>query len=416
VYALPLTLEEAVKMAIKNSDESKVSDVQHGQLKTATFAATNVFLPSVGFSYSKSLTPAYAQSPGFVRFGGADTVSYFVDDYRLGISQDLSLYKNIPKFSASLIEVRIGYLNNLIKNDDLINKSIATFLDLIYAKKALKLQSKVQKLSTQRMKMQEIYSENKLVTSYDVEKSTSDLLESLSLTEKFEADLTKLNYDLKALLKAEDDLVLKMPKVLERKNFPVADVEDFIRQVLEYNYRIRIAKHQKEKASLDQKISYLELLPDVKLSYARSRNALSFLSGSFVTSDVFTLDLNVPIFDQGRSYAKIAQTTSESKISQYRYHIATDQMTSEARRVWTTYSSLDNIVNARAKAVDFTKSRFESAKQMFDIGQKSEMELLAAEVEYDRAKLALVKSNIDKIKAYYQIMSMLALNPFIVDK
>ena len=127
--------------------------------------------------------------------------------------------------------------------------------------------------------------------------------------------------------------------------------------------------------------------------------------GFFVEQEIVTggkLGLNRSIFAR-------EETQAEASAEMQKYRVL-----NTVRRLFYQAQGAQRLIELQSELADITRQAVDISKQLYNVGQADEPDLLAAEVEGQRAELALIAARNDRVRIWHQLASVVgdpALKP-----
>ena len=187
-----------------------------------------------------------------------------------------------------------------------------------------------------------------------------------------------------------------------------ATLEQALSVGLENNPNLRAADFTRNVADQDVDIAIAAILPDVSVRAAAIRqDNLSVSRGLSSDEDLVTMQLRIPIFQQGAEYSRVRQNkrTREQRLEEYEatHNETVEKITSTWRDIHTARAS----IIANKSAVDSAAVALEGVRQEADVGTRTTLDVLDAEQELFLAKVNLVTAQSREVIAVYSLLAQI---------
>ena len=146
-----------------------------------------------------------------------------------------------------------------------------------------------------------------------------------------------------------------------------------------------------------------ELLPTLNLVGSVTRLWQSSSDDSQQTTQSITAELDVPIYEQGATYARLRAAKIAAGKSRLDLEVTRRDIVEAANRAW------ENLKSARAQIVSFdaqiraAEIALEGVQREAQVGSRTVLDILDAEQELLNARVNLVRSKRDEIVTAYQL-------------
>ncbi|TLX26378.1 CusA/CzcA family heavy metal efflux RND transporter [Chryseobacterium indologenes] len=343
----PVTLEEAVDVALKNNRIIKNEKLKSEYSKALVRSASDI--PQTG------VTMDYGQ------------INSALTDMKFGISQNIA-FPTVYKKQKNLYteEWKKSLLNVSLKEYELKKAVSLTFYNILYWKEKEKLLQETLKLYTDFLDKASI--RLKAGESNILEKTTASNQKSAIEIQlkQLNQELSVLKYQLQWLLNTETDFVPEDKKLFSRG----------LKEELSSHPVIQVLQQQKKVSEQQTALEKAKLLPGLQLAYNlnsfKGTGADDKVYGSAPQFHSVQLGVSVPVFSGGQrariQAAKIAESVAENDIANMEFNLQNQRK--KASGIYQT--NLDII------------SRYESAelKNADVITETAKKQFLAGEINY----------------------------------
>ncbi|MEZ4802100.1 MAG: TolC family protein [Gelidibacter sp.] len=405
----PISLQEAVELALTNADASKLADAKLNTAESELNVTKNLQYPDVklsgqylrltnadvnlkfasGSSASEEGTDQESSSPNVNQLvlGQANVSMPLFSGFKL---------KNIVKAGENQLEA--AKFTNANDKEQLAMQTISNFLNLYKATQTIALIQENLKTAQQREKDFSAMEQNGLLARNDLLKSQLQVSNTeISLEEAKKAQYI-LNYQLAVLLKLPEDTVFDTQLPEDALLTPTTSMMANSRSDLQ-------ALQANEKAAEHQ----------IKVAQSNYYPSLSIVGG-YIALDVHnaisvTNAMNIGV---GVSYnlADIFKTKSDvklakSKVEELKYTI--DKYSSnikvEIENAKRTYELALKTSEVYSQSELQATENYRIVKDKYDNGLEDTNDLLEADVEQLQAKINLANSKADSTLKYYELLT-----------
>lgn len=199
---------------------------------------------------------------------------------------------------------------------------------------------------------------------------------------------------------ASDDLVApEIPKL------GVDGKDELIKFALEHNPDVVSARFT-SKASKDNidKV-WGELLPTVDVTASHTRKFQSSSGQGRLDTSSVTLNLNVPIYQQGAVYSRLREAKQDA--AKARSDVDTAQRTAaeQAARSWEKVLTARARVDALGTAINASVVALEGVEREAAVGSRTVLDVLDAEQELLDSRVTMLRAERDEIVVMYELLA-----------
>ncbi|MBC9794772.1 TolC family protein [Sinomicrobium weinanense] len=404
----PLTLKEAIRLALENSDEAKIAEEKVHTAKSELNVTKNTQYPDLKVSgqYQYLTSPNIQSSllggTGTDKEGGAGDPP---DINQLLLGQ---VNASIPVFSGFKLKNLVNAGENRLEaarltavsdKEQLTLHTVKDYIDLYKARQTVKLVRENLKSARQRVKDFSAMEENGLLARNDLLKAKLQESNVRVTLEEAMKNERILNYRLATLLKLPSGTEIgTVEEGMDMIPVPESDTVAVSRSDLE-------ALRYREKAAENQ----------VKVAQSKFFPAISLLGG-YVALDahnVLTVT-NAMNFGVGLSYnlADIFKSKSDIKLArsratelQYTLNQYSDQVDIQVKNALEDYrlalKKFEVYTESREQAIE----NYRIVKDKYDNGLVDTNDLLEADVDQLQARINLAYSRADITRKYYEFLT-----------
>ncbi|MDZ7721136.1 MAG: TolC family protein [Balneolaceae bacterium] len=186
----------------------------------------------------------------------------------------------------------------------------------------------------------------------------------------------------------------------QREMDPVADefaaaelpgYEDFLSMMMENNSLLNIREKRLEQAELNERMTKAGFLPSLTASAGYGYSYMNATEGQFETQEQlgFTggLSLKIPIFSGGRNRIESQNAKERSRQEELRKEESAMQLQTRFENSWQQYLHLEDQLETERSNRAVYERNYERAEEMFSRGEITGVELRAAQLSLENARL-----------------------------
>lgn len=400
-----ITLEEALPLAYKKSDSLKASEetfIQEIQVMSEAIAG---FMPradaKIQFSNTKTPYNRAGAGPG----NPNDDIS---KSQTISVSQPIfNGGSSVADLKSAQYQFRASRAKFYKAEQDFLLKAIETYLNLYESEQKYKIATDSLDFRTHELKAAEerLKLGEETITNVAAARAKLAQAQAKKASQYAELESNKAEFRKTFGVEPEEISVPSVPSGLPE------DLDSMIKTSLASDYSIEAVKNTVQVAKSDAystTASYL--LPSVSLSgsfsrtqYSTERPALQQTNSKSVTT---ALSVNIPILSKGGAeYAAIRRSRSKARQLVHSMDESINATKVAALGLWGQYEALksslvfaDEYVKAQTMALD-------GAKQEYEIGAKTMLDVFQIEDDYNSAKINSVTTQKSYINTAYKILS-----------
>lgn len=404
----PLTISEAVQLALKNSDEAKISDSKVVTAENELNVLKNNQYPDVKISgqYLR-LTNVNLKLKGST--GGSDDSG---DETESGSTPSVNQLVfgmasvNMPIFSGFKLKntIKAGEKNYeaevLMAKDDKESIALATitaYINLYKATQTVSLIEENLKSAHQRVVDFTNMETNGLLAKNDRLKAELQEANIQISLEEAKKNRSIINYQLVTYL--------KLPKgtVLEASESEFGMVENNPATGIN-RYDLQAMDMQKQAAESQIKVAQSKFYPSI------------YFTGGYVAADIqnfatvtnamnFGLGLSYNISDIFKAKSDIKVAKSKAETIQHSIDLANDQVSIQIENARQDYELAIKKLNVYTKSEEQAIENYRIVKDKYDNGLVDTNDLLEADVQQLQSKIDLANAKADITKTYYEYLN-----------
>jgi len=408
----PLTLQDCIDMALKESPDYKLANIQMKSSKAGISASYSGILPRLSSSLGARSSTQGPSEYVFnnITFRRGDTTTYY---YNFG----LNLYQNIydgGKWWNNIKLAKLLFSNSRLYMEQvrqyIIMNVTQKFYELLKAQQMLKVyQSALESSEEQLKKTEELFRVGK-VAERDVFKARVNVgnnkLSLLQQKTAVENAQMELNF---AIGRAPDVPIVVVEEEYKR---PIKiSKEEAVNAALSNNLELTMMEMEKETAFINYKINKADLYPSIYSSFSYSRGGAEFskvytpLDKWWNTSIGITLSWS--IFDGFSRKSRIIQSWLD-------YKSYDEKIDKKKKEVLKQVDALLNMLNTYIEMLEISEVNIRSAeedlrlaREMYKLNSATLLEVLDAEVKLTRAKAVMISTMYDAKIAEAQLLYLM---------
>ena len=403
-----LTLEQAVNLALTNSDEAKISASRVNTAKSEVQVTKNNQYPDFKISGQyQYLTGAEIDFPAATASTSEDpnaapTPTPDVNQLLLGQAN-----MSLPLFSGFKLKNAIEASENMFlaatlnaENDkeQIALQTIKDYINLYKAQKAINIIEENLKSANQRVKDFSAMEENGLLARNDLLKA--QLQESniqLSL-EEAKKNSNILNYKLNVMLKLPEDTTIDT----QDANFGTITPANLVGEVSRND--VEALRFQAQAAENQIKMAKSNYYPSI--AFVSGYTALDLNNALTVTNAINVgvgLSYNLSDIFKTKSEVKVAQSKAEEL--QHTLDMVSDKVKLQIENAKQDYQLALRKYEVYTKSEEQAIENYRILKDKYDNGLADTNDLLDADVDQLQAKMNLAYANADITQKYYELLT-----------
>lgn len=405
--AIAITLEEALPLAYKNSNELKVAQQTFlGEIEAMSRAISS-FYPDINAGVQVSNTKARIPS-GVVGDQNMDSTSQSLTATQAifnGGSSVAALKSAQAQFRASRGKFYDSEQKFLLNAVDTYLSCYEAQAKYEIASTSVEFRRKELEAAEERFKLGEETRTGTSMARAQLAKAEADKAATFAQMQQYNALFHKLfNVDPVELVLPEEPL--GMPD----------SSEILVNKSIASNHTMQQVRHTASAAKASAVGALGGLLPNVSLSASSSRTSYNphgsqTISGTPAVKNkqfTTTLSVNIPIFSKGGAeYSNIRAANSEARRLAHQMNDALLTLKVQASSVWDQYQALKAGVIFNEEYVKAQTLTLEGMTQEYAVGSKSMIDVLDTEDKLNQARVGDVANKKNYINTAYQIKALM---------
>lgn len=359
-------------------------------------ATADLWLPTLSFTAGatrirQDLTSAFA-------FGANGNLAYTAKEYRINLSQPIYHYDRFIALKQADKRLQQAQLEVLVARQDLMVRVAERYFEVLAAEDTLEFaRAEKDSLKSQLDQAQQRFEvgliaitdvqeaqaghDRALASEISAQNAVENAREALrEVTESYSAQLVALG----------DKMPLTVPEPL--------DIESWTQTALQSNLNLKAAEIGAEIAHDEIRRQYAQHLPTVDIVGGHGYNQQDGRFGaSEVTQGDIGVQLNVPLFEGGRTVSRTRQSEHDHRVALEQLEQARRAAHRQAREAYLGVVTRISSVNALRQAVTSSRTALESTQAGFEVGTRTAVDIVDAERSLFQAKRDYARARYDYI-------------------
>jgi outer membrane protein len=379
---VPLTLHEAVQLALKQNPQEMVARIQVEQRKRESSKALASLLPQAAIDSKITVWRYNVQS-----FAGGHTPNavgpFQVLDSGGSFSQavlNIPLIRNYQGSKQNIVTAQVelsgtreGIVSAVVTSYLLVLRAKAT-LDSAHARREL-----AQRLFDQAAQLQK----TGVGTSLDTLRANVELQNEMQREIDALSSVETASYVLDDVLNLPPDKEIEAVDAMEYNEIPTGDEDALVQRAYRQRPELLAVASEQRAASLETKAASEQRLPSVTFQGTYFEEGRVFSNS--IPSYLYVGTLHVPLWTSGRISAKIAEAKLEEQRLGEEKRTTTNAVLQQVRTAIEQLRSSRSAVKVANNALDLAKQEVAQAERRFAAGISTNIEVTTAQDELARA-------------------------------
>lgn len=207
----------------------------------------------------------------------------------------------------------------------------------------------------------------------------------------------------------------KTPQNMEAIKVDSVDIPDsfeqFLQVALENNPALLTAKFNSKASEQNVNTAYSRIMPTVNATAVFRRSSDN--SSLSADSNTYSINVSVPIFQNGSEYVNIGESKYLSSRAKYEFFESERQVKESAIRAWNDLKTTKAVIKSRTETITAARKALSGVREEAKIGTRTTLDVLDAEQELFSAKVNLRTAQRDYVIAAFSILQIMgAINLF----
>ena len=395
------SLEQALTLAYKNNPVIEGERSSLRSLDEEVSSASSKFLPSV------SISTSYGESS--LNYGEANEIKLEPKVSKIEARQILFAGgRLVNNRLQSINTVKAGRANLRIVEQDILFTAADAFFGVLKSKKIIELMESNFQILTERLVVTKIQFDVGELTLTDVAQSEARLALAQADLLEARAKLKISNANYKAIIGNEPNNLLEY-----KKNIKLPDTVDDAILIAERNSPLLHFAEKTEKSSKYGLASARSMLsPVVSIQGEFSNSKEVFMRDYNGDSYQITGSVSMPLFAGGLNWSNIRKAQELNNKDRYFLVESKRLIKKEIKTAFAEYeSSLSRIISTQ-KQVDANEIALEGVKIEFELGTRTNLDVLDAERERLDSQVSLINAKNDSmLSRFFLLLNIGELTP-----
>lgn len=405
--SVAITLDEALPLAYKNSNELKMAQQTFlGEIEAVSRAMSG-FYPDINAEVQVNNTKARTSSK-VIGDPNMDSTSQSIratQSIFSGGSSVATLKSAQAQFRASRGKFYDAEQKFLLNAVDMYLSCYEAQAKYEISTASVEFRRKELEAAEERFKLGEETRTSTSMARAQLAKAEADKASVFAQMQQYNASFRKL-FDV-------DPIELSLPE--EPSGLP-ENVEVLINKSLASNHIMQQVKHSASAAKASAVASLGRLLPNVSVSVSSSRTTYNSpgsvtSSGSLATNNKqfsTSLSVNMPILSKGGAeYSAIRSANSEARKLAHQMSDTSLTLKVQAASIWDQYQALKAAMIFNEEYVKAQTLTLEGMTQEYAVGSKNMIDVLDMEEKLNQAKVGEVANKKNYVNTAYQIKALM---------
>lgn len=403
-----LSLSQAIEAALESNHQIKISRIEQDKMENKATRGNAGILPVISInsdltgSYSDlELTPGsffqklmgqedgQSQSPGTISYDGLTSTGF-----NAGIGAQFVIFDGMKgrlryqMLQAGSVMANLQYQLEIENSILLITRSYihAVSLQMAITLKELTLEQSYDRYRFIEMRREYGQADDQQLLQALVDLK-SDSTEYRDLILKYENSYRELH----TVIGWEKRGLFPLDEEFRRTEVPVYD--EMLNSMLENNTVLHVRERRIDQAQLEHKMTRSNFMPTLSATAQYGYSNLSASDGQFETQEQLGvmggISLKIPLFTGGQNRTASQNTKASLRQERIRYEESEQQLRTQFDNTWQELLYLDNRLHTEKKNLPVYERNFDRARDSFERGLITGVELRSAQISLQDARLRL---------------------------
>ena len=389
---LPLTLREAVQLALKQNPREVISRLEVEQRERLSDEALAKLLPQVAIDSTVSVKRFNGQSIT----GGPEPTQYGpfqVLNFGAGFSQSLVDLPHIRQFQSSRQDITTAKDERNTTREDLVSTVVTSYLIVQRAKATLGAAQARRELAQRLYDQAAQLEKNGVGTRLDTLRANVELQNELQQEIDASSSVQTATYALANILSLPPEQKVEAIDAMKYDQPPEIDEELLIRKAYQQRPELLAIASAQQSAHVETKGAREQRLPSVTFEGSYVEQGRTF--GDSIPAYTYTGTLHLPLWTSGRITAEIAEAKlQEQRLAELRRDIVNSVLL-QVRTAIEQMRAASSAVTVANNALNLAKQEVARAQRRFAEGVSTNIDVVTAQDE-------LARANNNQIEALYR--------------
>jgi outer membrane protein len=397
----PLTMEEAVTLALEHSRKVKASGADQRAMTSMRREALSGFLPQVsvnGYLANQNMTPNIYNSAG-------DTMARNYQLFGTNRAQDLNVTAMWPIFSGGrtyygykAASARAESATQMLKGTEVevAMQARLDYIAVVREQENAKVTGELLRQTEERLRVSREEFAAGRVARFNVLRDEAEMANVVQMDTMARNQAELALIALKTTLGMDLSSPIKVAEPLEYKPITVS-VEEGVRQALENHPDVQAASKEIEAAEAEVRGAVARYLPEISATWMYDWQRMRNRGEPFEKPEGYSagLVLTIPLFD-GFMRENAVGTARAKRDKALELEVqARQQVTKEVNQAALMLTAAEKNVEAGRKGLEQAEEQFRIVQERYASGRGIQLEILDAQTALTRARFNLVAALAD---------------------
>lgn len=325
-----------------------------------------------------------------------------------GISLTQPLFRGgrtLAATSGAENDVRAARANMLDSEQTILLQAATAYLNVFRDQAVLELNRNNEEVLQRQLEATRDRFEVGEITRTDVHQAEARLARSVADRIQSEGDLETSRANYLNIVGEPAETKAQLPEA-EPVGLP-ADGEDAVRVAVVNNPGVISAEFSRRSSMDNVDEVWGELLPELNLNASSTREFESVSETSVRNTHEITLDLTIPIYQQGDVYSRLREARQDAAETTLEIDVQRRDAAEQATQAYESLLTARAQVQAFETQIEANVVALEGVQREAAVGSRTVLDILDAEQELLNARVSHVRSQRDQFVAIYELLSAL---------
>lgn len=325
-----------------------------------------------------------------------------------GISLTQPLFRGgrtLAATSGAENDVRAARANILDSEQTILLQAATAYLNVFRDQAVLELNRNNEEVLQRQLEATRDRFEVGEITRTDVHQAEARLARSVADRIQSEGDLETSRANYLNIVGEAAETKAQLPEA-EPVGLP-ADGEDAVRVAVVNNPGVISAEFSRRSSMDNVDEVWGELLPELNLNASSTREFESVNETSVRNTHEITLDLTIPIYQQGDVYSRLREARQDAAETTLEIDVERRDAAEQATQAYESLLTARAQVQAFETQIEANVVALEGVQREAAVGSRTVLDILDAEQELLNARVSHVRSQRDQFVAIYELLSAL---------
>lgn len=359
-------------------------------------AKADLWLPTLSFSAGTSRLRQDIELAN--QFGTGGEISFQTKNYRISLSQPIYHHDRFIALQQADARVQQAQLEVLYSRQDLMVRVVQLYFDVLAAYDNLAFaKTERESLLSQFEQAQQRFDVG-LIAVTDVQEAQAGYDRAVAVGISAKNDVENAN---EALREVAGDYYSDLSPLGESMPLAIPEPQDIAawsETALQSNLRLKAALVESKIARQEIRRQHAQHFPTIDVTGSHGwREQGGRFGNTSVTQGDIGVELNIPIFEGGRTASRTREAEHAHRASLQRLERTQRQVHRQSREAYLGVISQISSVKALKQAVLSSRTALESTRAGFEVGTRTAIDVIAAERSLSEAQRDFSRSRYDYI-------------------